>query len=154
MTPNSRHITTWIDRPASEVYEFAANPANLPKWAAGLGSSVELVDGQWEAESPMGRVMITFAERNEYGILDHRVTLPSGQSVYNPMRVIPEQDGTCDVVFTLRQQPEMTDQDFDRDADAVAADLATLKQHLERPSVDRAGFHSLEAKRAGYAAGR
>jgi hypothetical protein len=38
----------------------------------------------------MGRVGFAFAERNEYGVLDHEVTLPSGEVLYNPMRVVPD----------------------------------------------------------------
>jgi hypothetical protein len=78
----------------------------------------------------MGRVTITFAPRNDFGVLDHAVTLPSGETVYNPLRVIRDGDG-CEVVFTIRQRPEMTDEDFKRDADAVAKDLATLKSLVE-----------------------
>ncbi|HVL86220.1 MAG TPA: hypothetical protein VM367_18290 [Pseudonocardia sp.] len=46
------------------------------------------------------------------------------------MRVIVDGDG-CEVLFTLRRQPSMSDDEFDRDARAVAADLATLKRLLE-----------------------
>ncbi|MFG1815402.1 SRPBCC family protein [Kribbella sp. NPDC049174] len=126
----SRHLSTHIDRPAQDVYAYASNPANVPEWAAGLGGSIEQVDGDWVAESPMGRVVVTFAESNEYGVLDHDVTLPSGETVYNPMRVIPDGDGS-EVVFTIRRRPGMTDDDFDRDASAVQADLLTLKNLLE-----------------------
>lgn len=120
-----------IERPPAVVYDYAANPANLPQWAAGLArTTVEQVDDQWIAESPMGRVTVTFAEHNDYGVLDHVVTLPSGESVYNPVRVIPHGD-VSEVVFTLRQQSGMTEDQFDRDAEAVQADLATLKQVLE-----------------------
>ncbi len=126
----SKHISIAIDRPAHEVYEYASNPAHLPDWAAGLGSSVQRIGGQWVADSPMGQVVVAFAEHNEYGVLDHEVTLPSGETVYNPMRVIPDRDG-CEVVFTLRRREGMTDEDFARDADAVSADLATLKRLLE-----------------------
>lgn len=71
-----------------------------------------------------------FVSHNAYGVLDHDVTLPSGETVYNPMRVIADGTG-CEVVFTLRRQPGMTDEDFARDADAVSADLTTLKEVLE-----------------------
>lgn len=126
----SRHLSTHIDRPAQDVYGYASNPANAPEWAAGLAGSIEQVDGDWVAESPMGRIVVKFAERNEYGVLDHTVTLPSGDTVYNPMRVIPDDSG-CEVIFTIRQRPDMTDDDFARDADAVQADLRTLKNLLE-----------------------
>jgi hypothetical protein len=131
MASESKHISVSIDRPTTEVYDYASNPANLPEWAAGLGSSVQQVDGEWVADSPMGRVVVVFAERNEHGILDHNVTLPSGETVYNPMRVIPD-GSACEVVFTLRRRTGMSDEDFRRDADAVSADLAALKRVLER----------------------
>lgn len=38
------------------------------------------------------------------------------------------------MVFTLRRLPDMTDEEFARDAEAVAADLARLKQLLESSS--------------------
>jgi len=77
------------------------------------------------------RVVVAFVKRNELGVLDHDVTLPSGETVHNPMRVLPDGRG-CEVVFTLRRGPRMSDEDFDRDAAAVAADLALLKRVLER----------------------
>jgi len=126
----SRHISTHIDRPAQDVYAYASDPANVPQWAAGLAGSIEQVDGEWVAESPMGRIVVKFAESNEYGVLDHDVTLPSGETVHNPMRVLPDGAG-CEVVFTIRQRPDMTADDFARDASAVQADLLTLQNLLE-----------------------
>jgi uncharacterized membrane protein len=54
MTRESRHISEWIDRPADEVYEYAAAPANLPQWARGLGSSVEKIGDRWFVETRAG----------------------------------------------------------------------------------------------------
>ncbi|WP_326698151.1 SRPBCC family protein [Streptomyces sp. NBC_01754] len=127
----SRHLGIHIDRSAEEVYAYASNPAHLPEWASGLAGSVAETDGQWIADSPMGRVVVTFAPRNEFGVLDHDVTLPSGETVRNPVRVIADSTG-CEVVFTLRRRPETSDDDFRRDTDAVAADLAALRQILQR----------------------
>lgn len=130
MPPESKHVSEWIDRPADEVYEFAANAVNLARWASGLGRAVQSSDGRWFVDSPMGRVGLTFAPRNEFHVLDHDVTLPSGEVIYNPMRVIAE-GSASEVVFTLRRRPGMSDADFRRDAEAVAADLALLKRVLE-----------------------
>ncbi|WP_329067157.1 SRPBCC family protein [Streptomyces sp. NBC_01429] len=128
----SRHISTHIDRPAKEVYDYASDPSNLPEWAHGLGNPVEKAGEQWIAESsPLGRVVVAFAPENEFGVLDHDVTLPSGEIIYNPVRVITEGAG-CEVVFTLRRQPGMSNEEFERDADAVSADLAALKRVAER----------------------
>lgn len=130
MTFKSKHISVSINRPADDVYEFASNPANLPQWAAGLSGSIENVKGDWIAESPMGRVKVEFAEKNKFGILDHDVTLPSGEKIYNPMRVFPNDDGS-EVIFTLYQRSDLSDQMFAEDAEAVAKDLEKLKSLLE-----------------------
>jgi hypothetical protein len=130
MPSESRQISESIDRPAAQVYDYAADPAHLPEWAPGVGRSVENVDGRWFVETPAGRAGVAFVERNEFGVLDHEVTLPSGDVIYNPMRIVPNGDG-CEVVFSLRRLPGMSSEDFERDAGLVQADLTRLKQVLE-----------------------
>ena len=130
MASESRHIAERIGRPAGEVYDYASDPANLPRWAPGLGSSAEKADGRWFVETSMGRVGFAFVPRNDLGVLDHDVTLPTGEVVHNPMRVIADGSG-CEVVFTLRRRPGMSDDEFREDAAAVAADLTRLRQALE-----------------------
>ena len=129
----SQHISAWINRPAIDVYRFTADPELLPQWAAGLASGeLTRVGDTWVAQSPMGEITIEFTPANDFGVLDHVVNLPSGESVFNPLRVVPAGAQWCEVVFTLRRRPEMTDADYTADAAAVAADLATLKRILER----------------------
>lgn len=123
-------MSVYIDRPVAQVYEYVSDPANLPRWAPGLGGSVVEVDGAWYVETPEGRARVTFAPDNEYGVLDHDVLTPSGEAVYVPLRAIADGDG-CEVVFTVRRAPWMTDADFERDAAQVRHDLALLKEILE-----------------------
>ncbi len=79
----------------------------------------------------MGSVKVKFADKNKFGVLDHDVILPSGEKFYNPMRVFPNNDG-CEVIFTLYRRPEISDQAFAEDAQAVARDLKKLKALLEK----------------------
>lgn len=112
---------------------FTTTPQTRPTCPSGLpgsGNSVEQVDGRWFVDTPTGRVGFAFAPRNKYGVLDHEVTLPSGEIIHIPLRAITDGSG-CEVVFTLRRLPDMSDEDFERDAGAVAADLTRLKQVLE-----------------------
>jgi hypothetical protein len=130
-TFKSLHISVSINRPAAEVYAFASDPRNLPRWAAGLSGSIRNVVGDWIAESPMGSIKIKFADQNEFGVLDHEVTLPSGEKVYTPLRVFPNSEGS-EVVFTLYRRAGVKDDEFDADADMVQKDLNKLKAILEK----------------------
>lgn len=126
-TQGARHISVSIGAKPEDVYGFAANPLNLPKWAEGLSrSEMRKGDGYWLAESPMGDVRVTFTPKNSFGVLDHDVTLPSGQVVHNPLRVLKNGNGS-EVVFTLYRRPEMSDEEFEADAAAVMKDLRRLK---------------------------
>jgi len=75
-------------------------------------------------------VNIKFAATNNLGVMDHDVALDSGLVVHNPMRVVPNGNGS-EFIFTLIRQSGMSDQQFADDAQAVAKDLQTLKVLLE-----------------------
>jgi uncharacterized protein YndB with AHSA1/START domain len=126
----SRHVSCVISVSPELVYEFASNPDNLPKWAAGLAKTEVVREGDvLLVDSPMGKVAVRFVPRNEYGVLDHDVTLPSGTTVTNPVRVLAHPEGS-EVVFTIRQI-ELTDDEFNRDTGMVEGDLERLKRLME-----------------------
>lgn len=99
-----QHVSVTILRTPAEVYAFVANPENLPRWAAGLSTGIRRVDGEWVADSPMGAVKVRFAAPNRLGVLDHDVMLPSGETVHNPLRVLP--NGVArELTFTVFRRP-------------------------------------------------
>jgi hypothetical protein len=128
--PISRHISIVIDADPQQVYDYVADPDHLRDWAAGLAAADEVRrDGdELIVQSPMGTVRVRFAETNAYGVLDHWVTLPTGDTVYNPLRVIAHPAG-AEVIFTVRQL-NSTDGEFDADCAAVARDLQSLREIL------------------------
>jgi len=135
MASESRHVSLDINRPPDEVYDYTSDHTNLPNWASGIGDSIELVDGEWVVESPMGRLTIRFAEPNDLGVLDHTVTLATGETFYNPMRVIQHELGS-EVIFTLRRSDDQSDEAFESDAATILADLHTLKALLDGETVE------------------
>lgn len=126
----SHHVSQVIHADPRVVYDFASDVRNLPKWASGLATSpVDIRGDHLVVDSPMGEVTVRFVPTNDLGVLDHDVTLPSGTTVNNPVRVIAHPDG-AEVVFTVRQI-ELTDADFQRDLRTVAEDLGRLKRCVE-----------------------
>ncbi len=126
----SRTVSVSIARAPSEVYDFVIDPRNLVVWATGFCRSIRLVGSEWRVETPLGEVGFRFTDRNGFGVLDHVVTLSSGEDVYNPMRVVPNGTGS-EVMFTLFRSPEMSDLQFVEDCATVEQDLRTLRRVLE-----------------------
>jgi hypothetical protein len=126
----SRHVSRVIAASPQDVYDFAAVPGNLPLWAAGLAQAEVEVQGEdLVVQSPMGEVRVRFVPRNDFGVLDHDVTLPSGAVVTNPLRVLAHPEG-AEVLFTVRQL-DLPDEEFERDCALVAQDLESLRDLLE-----------------------
>jgi uncharacterized protein YndB with AHSA1/START domain len=129
-THPAHNINVTIERPPRTVYDFVSTPENFPRWASGLATSIEPEGAHWVADTPDGRVEVRFSPENDWGVLDHRVTMPSGVEVYIPMRVVANGEGS-EVIFTLFRTPGMSDEILERDIDWVTGDLPTLKELLE-----------------------
>ena len=131
MTWPALHVSRPVDADVASVVAVAGDPARLPEWSAGVSSGIRLDGGRWLSDSPMGAIEIAFTGPRELGILDHDVTLPDGTVVRNPLRVLPNADGS-EVVFTLFQRPGVSDEALAADAALVAADLDRLAALVAR----------------------
>lgn len=126
----SRTVSMAIERAPNAVYEYVLSPENLPAWATAFCRSIRKVGEEWIAETPDGPMTVEFVRPNELGVLDHYVSPAPGVQVFNPMRVVPNGDGS-EVIFTLFQPPDIPDDRFVEDARMVERDLTNLKRILE-----------------------
>jgi hypothetical protein len=129
-TMTARIVHIGIERNWREVYDYAAEPENMPLWASGLASGLTRDGAGWVAAGPLGEIRVRFAPRNDFGVLDHHVTMADGTGVDNALRVVPNGSG-CEVMFTLLKLPDMDDERFAADAAWVEKDLAALKTLME-----------------------
>jgi len=123
-------VSISIDCNWREVYDFAAEPTNFPLWASGLASGVEKSGDDWTAQGPEGPIRIRFSPPNDFGVLDHVVTVAPGVEILIPLRVVANGTGG-EVTLTLFQTPGMSDETFEADAEWVQSDLLALKTLLE-----------------------
>ncbi len=131
-TMPTRIVHIAIERPWREIYAFASRPENMKSWAAGLASGLVREGEEWVGDGgPIGKIRVRFAPANDFGVIDHSVTLENGVTVENALRVVANGDGG-EVMFTLMRQPGMDDQAFETDAAAIEKDLRTLKALMEK----------------------
>lgn len=121
-----------IARPMRDVFEFILEPANFSKW--GFAGDVELTRinaDEWAAETSVGRRILTFPRRNDFGVLDYRMRLAvDGPQMLMPMRVQPNGDG-AELIYTFLQRPGSSDEEWQSVIEWFSTDLVALKSMLE-----------------------
>jgi hypothetical protein len=122
------HVSIHV--PPQKVAAFLRDLAQWKSWAPWVRSVARTGPDDWAVETDDGTMHFRFVEPNALGVLDHQVTLPSGETVTNSMRVIPNGTGS-ELVMVLFQWPHMSAQELDRDVQAVTDDLARLKAAVE-----------------------
>ena len=127
---NSRTVSVSIFRDARETYEFIRDTSHLTEWATGLGAVTGHIGDVVQIDTPNGPGTLTFARPNDFGILDHTITLNGNVVTEVPMRVLPNGEG-CEVLLTIFQPEDMTEREFSRDANWVKRDLESLRDALE-----------------------
>jgi hypothetical protein len=126
----SRTISISINRDPKTVYEFVSNLENLPRWASMAFRSIKQLNGEWIVETPQGSAKVSLTERNRFGVLDHYVKTSTGIEVFVPMRVVQNGEGS-EVIFTLFQTVDISDERFAEDIRMVEQDLKHLKSIME-----------------------
>jgi hypothetical protein len=130
MLASSKTFSVAIQCPPARVYAYVSDPENFPRWVTSFCLSARKQEDEWVVETTNGPIKLRFAQKNSFGVLDHTVTVAPGVQVQVPMRVVANGDGS-EILFTLFQQPGMSDAQFATDAGMVERDLHTLKTILE-----------------------
>ena len=135
-THRSAVVHTSIQAAPEHVLAFLGDPRKWPGWAPWLRSVTRLSDREWAFDTEAGRMQLRFVEPNTLGVLDHQVTLESGVTVLNFMRVVPNHTGS-ELVMVLLQSSVASTAEFERDVTAVTEDFARIKRAVEQLSEDR-----------------
>jgi polyketide cyclase/dehydrase/lipid transport protein len=122
--------------PPRQVVDFLADVNNWKTWAPWVRAVARSSDRDWTVETDGGAMHLRFVEANSVGVLDHTVTLASGVSVYNSMRVSPNGSGS-ELVMVVLQTPPASSEEFERDVQAVRDDFARVKKVLEATKESR-----------------
>jgi len=121
--------------PPQQVFEFLADVKNWKTWAPWVRAVVGKSGRDWTLDTDGGTMHLRFVEPNSLGVLDHTVTLASGVSIYNSMRVLANGSGSELVMFVF-QTPPATSEQFEQDVQAVRDDFARIKKVVEAMPVE------------------
>jgi len=122
-----------IEAPASQAFDYIADPANLPNWTSAF-KRVE--GGKTLLETPQGGVAIDLVTtaRRETGAIDWRMTFPDGAVGVAFSRVTPDGEARSVYSFVLMAPPvplEALEGALEAQRQTLAKELLRLKGLLE-----------------------
>ena len=125
--------TVTIECDATKVFDYVADPANLPVWATGFARGVRREQKGWIVDTPQGEVGIRVETDPDLGVVDFHISPAPGAENVVRSRVVPNGTG-ADYVFTQLQFEGMPDEVFEGQSKALSAELELLKSLLEGES--------------------
>ncbi|MER8187782.1 SRPBCC family protein [Kitasatospora sp. NPDC094015] len=130
-TARSITKTVTIERPAREVFDYLADPANWPAWAVVNVQAIEPTDDPdwWLMDTPHGPARLRIRGNAELGLLDHDY-VEEKASWQVPARVVANGTGT-EFMMTFFRPPAFSEEFFDQQVALADTELATLKRILE-----------------------
>ncbi|MEW6681904.1 MAG: SRPBCC family protein [Nitrospirota bacterium] len=127
---NAHTQTITINTAPKVVFDFVANPENLPKWAVVFCRGLRHEESRWIVTTPEGDMVIRYESDAKTGAIDMYVTV--SPSVESPAfsRVLANGEGS-EYVFTFFQPPGLPDEEFRNQTEALKKELGVLKGLLE-----------------------
>jgi hypothetical protein len=124
---DTRAIT--IEAAAKEVFAFAADPENLPRWAVGFCRAIRPdlgTPGRWIVTTAQGDVALRYVIDAAFGAIDFYLAPAPGVELPAFSRVVPNGEG-AEYVFTQFQSPGMPDDVFEGQVRALVEELQVLR---------------------------
>jgi len=122
--------TIGIHAKPQQVVDFLADPMNLPRWAVGFAKGVRRDGDRWIVTTGSGEMGVRIVAERGLGVVDSFMSPAPGVEGLAASRVVPAGDGV-EYVFTQFQAPDMPDNVFAKNVQAIAHKLTVLKALLE-----------------------
>jgi uncharacterized membrane protein len=127
MRADTRAVT--IDAPVREVYDFVADPGNLPRWAVGFCRAIRpdaTVPERWIVTTGQGDVVVRFERNDALGVVDFHVLPGAGPEFAAYSRVVANGAG-AQYILTQFQVPGMPDSAFEAQVHTITEELQVLR---------------------------
>lgn len=105
----NRTITMTVSASAGEVFEFLAEPENLPLWMTGFCESVRREDGRWIVASRGGDLHVAVDANRAGGIVDLYFGPELDSMALLPIRIATLSGGETAAIFSFFKEPGVED---------------------------------------------
>ena len=106
-------VTTVLDAPAQDVFDYMADIENLPRWATEFARELKRDDDGYRVVNGLGEFYFEIRADPATGVIDMLAGPDREAMAVFPTRAIALPDGRTAYTFTMFQAPGMPDDLFD-----------------------------------------
>jgi hypothetical protein len=120
-------VTTVLDAPQSEVFDYMADIENLPRWATEFARELKRDDDGYRVVNGLGEFRFEIRADRPTGVIDMLAGPDRDFMTVFPTRAVALPDGRTAYSFTMFQGPEMTGDLFDAQHLSLRREFANIE---------------------------
>lgn len=126
----ARTVTAVLEAPREQVFRYLADVENLPAWATEFARELKFEDGKAKVVNGLGEFYFSIAADPETGVIDMYAGPTEEELAVFPTRVVGLPDGKVAYSFTMFQGPEMPDELFESQYEALLREFDNIRDRF------------------------
>jgi hypothetical protein len=126
----ARTVTAVLDAPREQVFRYLADVENLPDWATEFARELKFEDGKAKVVNGLGEFYFSIESDPETGVIDMYAGPTEEELAVFPTRVVELSGGKVAYSFTMFQGPEMPDELFESQYDALLREFDNIRDRF------------------------
>ncbi len=128
----SATVTTVLDAPQREVFDYMSDIENLPRWATEFAREMRREGDDYKVVNGLGEFFFTIRADPATGVIDMFAGPKKDAMAVFPTRAVALPDGGTAYSFTMFQSPGMPDELFDAQYASLRREFANIERALNR----------------------
>ena len=126
----ARTVTAVLDAPMEQVFRYLADVENLPMWATEFARELKFENGKAKVVNGLGEFYFSIEADPETGVIDMYAGPTEEELAVFPTRVVGLPDGKAAYSFTMFQGPEMPDELFESQYEALLREFDNIRDRF------------------------
>jgi hypothetical protein len=124
---SSRTVTTVLDAPKEQVFDYLSRIENLPDWATEFARELKYEDGRAKVVNGLGEFYFSIAAHPGTGVIDMFAGPAEDELGLFPTRVVELPDGRSAYTFTMFKAPTMPDDLFESQYQSLLREFENIR---------------------------
>lgn len=128
----SETVTTVLDAPRDEVFDWMSQVENLPRWATEFARELIQDDqGRWKVHNGLGEFFFEIRADRDTGVIDMLSGPSPDELAVFPTRAVGLPGGRTAYTFTMFQGPGMDDELFDSQHASLQREFRNIEKAFD-----------------------